>query len=68
MHLLLPRLGLWLAPMDFLPSQLSGISSSLFTSDFYFLIFFSFFGLCILLDDQNCVVCSVPLNPSCFFA
>jgi hypothetical protein len=40
-YLLLRRSGLWLAPMDFLPSLLSGISSSLFASDFFF--FFSFF-------------------------
>jgi hypothetical protein len=41
-YLLLRRSGLWLAPMDFLPSLLSGISSSLFASDFFF-FFFSFF-------------------------
>jgi len=50
-YLLLRRSGLWLAPMDFLPSLLSGISSSLFASDFFF-FFFPFLR---------------PLNPSCFF-
>jgi hypothetical protein len=65
-YLLLRRSGLWLAPMDFLPSLLSGISSSLFASDFFF--FFPFLRPCNLLDDQELYGVFCSLKSQLFFS